>query len=421
MSSDEISQPDPHSNSPQLHQKSKKRKLVEDIEVSESHVLESNIPKETEAANFNRRVMKRLQKAYEKNPEVDLYRLFPVEYSGRLQKRIEDHEQKHNALAHSLTDSTPAQHVQHESREAIETDIRSNLDPCCPVEIVHPLSSSIRDLIDAHNTDDFSSGIAKLLAASEVIYLGPFPSLRTVFRCSPAAVVKAIWDIKDYTEHTMLQFLDKHAPEIPTAKPLGVLRIGKLSLIFSSCAPGQQLTNVWPQLQAQQKVSFMSQLSRIICDLRSVPCPPNQPLGGVAGEGCKDARRHVRQNKTPIYTVAEHDSFLFSHAHFGSEIYLNLLRSLAGDDPEPICLSHGDIRPDNIIVQQSEDGSYTISGLIDWEFGGFYPSHYECTKATNCLGTDETSDWYSYLPSCIAPRHQAQRWLLDYVLERLLE
>lgn len=219
----------------------------------------------------------------------------------------------------------------------------------------------------------------------------------------------------------MLQFLDEHAPEIPTAKPLGVIRIGKLSLIFSSYVTGQQLTKVWPQLQAQQKVSFMSQLGKIICDLRSVACPPNQPLGGVAGEGCKDARRHIRQNKTPIFTVAEHYSFLFSYAHFGSEIYLNLLRSLAGDDPEQVCLSHGDIRPDNIIVQQSEDGSYTISGLIDWEFGGFYPSHYECTKATNCLGTDETSDWYSYLPSCIAPSQQAQRWLLDYVLERLLE
>lgn len=150
MSSEETSQPDPNSTSPQLHQESKKRKLVEDIEGSESHDFKSNIPTETEAANFNRRVMKRLQKAYEKNPEVDLYRLFPVEYSGRLEQRIKDHEQKQNALAPSLIDSTPDQHVQHKSRGAIETDIRSKLDPCCPVEVVHPLSSSIRDIIDAH-------------------------------------------------------------------------------------------------------------------------------------------------------------------------------------------------------------------------------------------------------------------------------
>lgn len=120
MSSEETSQPDPNSTSPQLHQESKKRKLVEDIEGSESHDFKSNIPTETEAANFNRRVMKRLQKAYEKNPEVDLYRLFPVEYSGRLEQRIKDHEQKQNALAPSLIDSTPDQHVQHKSRGAIE-------------------------------------------------------------------------------------------------------------------------------------------------------------------------------------------------------------------------------------------------------------------------------------------------------------
>lgn len=288
------------------------------------------------------------------------------------------------------------------------------------VEVVHPLSPAIRELIlsqKSTSNKENLSGVAELLAASKVIHTGP----RTVFRCSPDTVAKVVWDAEDYTEYTMLQFLNEHAPNIPAAKPLGVARVGQVSLIFSSYIPGEQLTKVWPQLKTQQKVSLMVQLGKIISDLRSIPYPPHQPLGGVAGEGCKDLRRYIRRSKHPVYTVAEHDKFLLSNARFGSEIYLNILRSCAPDGPAQICLSHGDIRPDNIIVQQSGNGSYAISGLVDWEFSGFYPSHYECTKATNCLGTDETSDWYNYLPGCISPSQQGQRWLFDYVIGWLLE
>ena len=299
------------------------------------------------------------------------------------------------------------------------------LDPACPTEIMYPLSPSIKDVMRFSEQDieedRLSQHVSNLLSKSKVIHRGPIPTVRTIFRCSPTAVVKVVWNADDYTEYTTLQFLDKHVPEVHAPKPLGVLRVGQLSLIFASYIPGKTLEETWPQLMIDQKLSIMDQLERILLNLRSISRPSGLPLGGVNGEGCKDLRRNVRRSKDPIYSVEQFDDFLFSNIRVGSKIFVSFLRKFTREPSSQICLSHGDVRPDNIMVERDDNGIYVISGLVDWEFSGFYPSHYESTKATNCLSTDETSDWYSYLPSCLSPYTWPRRWLLDFVLGWLIE
>lgn len=319
----------------------------------------------------------------------------------------------------------PSRHAEFKETENRNNDIRSILDTTCPTEIVHPLSTSIKDVIGCSEQDleenELSQHVSNLLSKSEVIDRGPIPTTRTIFRCSPTAVVKVIWNADDYTEYTTLQFLDKYVPNVPAPKPLGVLRVGQLSLIFVSYIPGKTMKETWPQLTIDQKLSVMDQLGRIFLTLRSTNCPPNSPLGGLTGEGCKDLRRNVRRSKGPIYSVEQFDDFLFSCVRYGSNSYLKFLRKFTCETSSKVCLSHGDVQQDNIMVQRNDNGVYEISGLLDWEFSGFYPSHYESTKATNCLSTNETSDWYDYLPSCLSPYTWPRRWLLDYVLGRLIE
>ena len=225
----------------------------------------------------------------------------------------------------------------------------------------------------------------------------------------------------DYTEYTTLQFLDEYAPEIPSPKPLGVLRIGVLSLIFTSYIPGTTLETIWPQLTVDQKLSVKDQLETVLTDLRSIKWPPNAPLGGVQGEGCKDLRRNIRRSNSLIFSLEQFDDFQFSNLRYGSKFFVEFLRKFASGSSCRVCFSHGDVRPANIMVQKNVDGQFEISGLLDWEFSGFYPEHFESTKVTNCLGTDETSDWYNYLPSCLSPHTWPRRWLLDYVLGRHLD
>jgi hypothetical protein len=196
--------------------------------------------------------------------------------------------------------------------------------------------------------------------------------------------------------------------------------MSKFYLIFMTFISGLDLEEAWPQLEDHQKRDISGQLDVILSDLRSLPFPKNQSLGGVQGEGCKDARRNIRISSKPIMTPKDFEDFIFSNPNSGSPVYLKFLRSFyPSDQPVPDCVfTHGDIRPANIKVTQHEDGSWKVLGIMDWEYSGFYPAYWESLKATNNLSTIEGSDWYLYLPKCVSPLQCPTRWLLDRVWDQ---
>jgi hypothetical protein len=181
-----------------------------------------------------------------------------------------------------------------------------------------------------------------------------------------------------------------------------------------SFVPGVTLGKIWPRLQESQKRSVSKELDSIFSDLRQLKHPEKVALGGVAGEGCKDTRRHTKTSKIPLYTSSEFWDFQYSGARVGSKIYLEFLRQLTLPFQAQICVfTHGDVRTDNIIVQPDDTGGYRVSGIIDWEMSGFYPEDFECTKITNTLATDATTDWFLNLPLSISPSRFPLRWLSD--------
>ncbi|KMP10247.1 hypothetical protein CIRG_09928 [Coccidioides immitis RMSCC 2394] len=196
-----------------------------------------------------------------------------------------------------------------------------------------------------------------------------------VFRCDGDIVAKAIRNAVDYTEYTTLQYLEKHKPTIPAPRPLGLLRVNDVSLIFMSYIPERTLADVWPGLDVAQKRSVQEQLGQILTDLRSLPRLDGMPLGGVGGEGCKDIQ---------------------------------------------CVFTHGDLRPDNITIKAC-DKEIQVTGLLDWEYSGFYPEYYESIKCTNGLSLPEDDDWCLFMPKCISPERYAWWWLLDNVRGALVE
>lgn len=241
-----------------------------------------------------------------------------------------------------------------------------------------------------------------------------------VLRASESIAVKVVRDVDNITEYTSIQYLWDQKPSIPAPQPHGLVKISKFYLIFMTFISGLDLEEAWPQLEDYQKQDISAQLDVILSDLRSLPFPRNQPLGGVQGEGCKDARRNIRTSSKPIITPKDFDDFIFSHSSFGSSVYLRFLRShFLSDEPVPDCVfTHGDIRPANIKVTQNEDGSWKVVGILDWEYSGFYPAYWESLKITNNLSTIEGSDWYLYLPKCVSPLHNPTRWLLDRIWDQ---
>ncbi|KAJ5570941.1 hypothetical protein N7535_004601 [Penicillium sp. DV-2018c] len=363
------------------------------------------------AARFNARMVKKLQDAVAKDPEVNLVEQLPLQYSERiieLRGRIESSPKK-------------------AERDEADVDIRQTLCPSDPVEIVFPLSDAVVKLIEPESQTagnlqlGLSQKLFEVLQSSEVIWKAPFPRQKGVFKCSAEIVVKAIRNMEHYTEYTALQYLDRHKPNIPVPKPLGLVRMGVVSLLFMSHIGSVPLGEVWHTLDSFQKVSVSDQLNTMLADLRTLPFTAGSPLGGVAGEGCRDLRRHVRKSETPITSIEEFETFLYSSPHPGGKVFVEFLRQLSPpvtDHSGPrIVFTHGDIRPDNIMVELADNNKYTVSGILDWEYSGFYPDYYESVRCTNCITPYEEDDWFLYLPECVSPKIYAQWWLLDRVRE----
>ena len=179
-----------------------------------------------------------------------------------------------------------------------------------------------------------------------------------------------------------------------------------------SFIPGQTVRAIWATLTIEQKSSIKNQLEEALAILRGIKRPADGLLGALT-VCCKDTRRHVRVSEQPIHDAVESRDFLFSQPHLGTSAYNWLLQNLLVERSEAIVFSHGDLRPENIVVQYNESGNYVITGIIDWEKSGFYPDYFESLKATSNMCPSDADGWYLYLPSYATPKNSALPWFGD--------
>ena len=241
-----------------------------------------------------------------------------------------------------------------------------------------------------------------------------------VVKCNENIVAKVLTGNDDYTEYTSMQFLEKRAPQIPAPRPHGLVAFGPFRVIFMSCVPDMTLTQAWPNLSHENKLSIQRQLDDIFRSLRQIRQEEGtNMLGGTCGEGVKELTVDECALFKGITTTKEYSDLQFSARHHGSSTYVGLLRSFLEHDTSTLAhesvFTHGDVRTDNIMVKQDpgSSGQYIVTGIIDWEDSGFYPFYYECTALTRTMSLVNENDWYLYLPQSISPSNFPVRWLVD--------
>ncbi|KAJ5088846.1 hypothetical protein N7456_012462 [Penicillium angulare] len=193
------------------------------------------VPTPSKARRFNERTLKKLQAAFELDPEVDLVTKLPTDYSNRLDGWRSQKITVPETTARKRPD---------------EADIRLSLDASVPIETIYPLSQSVLDLVEnlsqssGSTSDTFSERLVEMIQASQILYTGPSARCKMAFKCNSSIVLKAVRNMTDFTEYTTLQYLRQHLPNIPIPEPLGLLRLDPVVLIFMSYQPGSTLTNV---------------------------------------------------------------------------------------------------------------------------------------------------------------------------------
>lgn len=236
-----------------------------------------------------------------------------------------------------------------------------------------------------------------------------------VIRITPTIVVKFAPSL-DISEIQTMDYIWSHRKNIPMPEPLGAISIGAYNYIFMSNLEGRTLGSLWSRIEPDLKNSIRLQLGEILQCLREMPLP-SMCFGGGHPPRCRDLRRQIRTSSDLISNEAEFNKFLASTDRKLNPTYLDLCTSGLGTSHKTV-MTHGDIRPDNILVQYVTPDTLKISGLLDWELSGAYPEYWEYVKSLAGVNCD-SSDWFSYLPTDVIGSH-SEEWRQDCLVSRLL-
>jgi hypothetical protein len=285
-------------------------------------------------------------------------------------------------------------------------------------EIMHALSDETRKFLSSYMEPKSGSeliGSPLISSLSRMILtcerLWEFPTRGVVLKCNAHLIAKIIRGNDDYSEYTSIQYLAEHAPEIPAPRPHGLVKFDSVRIMFMTYFPSMTLESAWPNLTHEDKMSIQKQLNDIFVKLRSLTSDGHF-LGGVNGEGVQDHHRENHMTRERISTVAQFEDFQFSMPPHNGSSWVKFLRSLLPPALPTTVFTHGDVRTANIMVDINETGKYVVTGIIDWETSGFYPDYFEATKILYLFTVHHESDWWQYLPPCIAPAKNPERWLV---------
>jgi aminoglycoside phosphotransferase len=267
-------------------------------------------------------------------------------------------------------------------------------------DIIEPLSSEVYILLGlapGSTPPNLAQLILERAAAGKKIWGW---TERAVIYIGEGLIVKIGGDL-DHDEAGAMRFLAERAPSLPAPRCMGLITIGKKSLLFMTKIPGDTLEHRWPTLNAESKVDIQRSLNEAVSILRNIEKPEGQPFGSSSGR-CRDLRTQNRYAESPVHDEAAFNEFLLTAAprsQIWSSYRTRIVSMLRTD--HRIVFTHGDFHPRNILVVDSPGGGICLSGIIDWETSGFYPEYWEHLKALNTRDPWDESDWWTHLPSSI--------------------
>lgn len=275
------------------------------------------------AADLNQMVLKKMKRKLLKYPEVDLTTLFPSQYSERLTRRRQL-DSRQTAVTETEY-AQPTTELDPKNATTIDNLSQSPND----FQVPFALALNVEQLLNCASNDPntMECRLQDLIRSGEILWRSEVSSDLVVVKCNNDIVLKVIPLTLDYTEATTMQFLQDRMPGIPAPRRLGVVSSRYRTYIFMTYISGTRLDSIWPQLDTTQKSGITRELEGILQNLRQ-HAPPGTPFGGVAGEGCKDTRRHTRTSKRRLSTIPEFINFLLSNPHFGGQVYTRLLRDI---------------------------------------------------------------------------------------------
>lgn len=166
---------------------------------------------------------------------------------------------------------------------------------------------------------------------------------------------------------------------------------------------GQTLDQAWPNMSEIQKSDIAQQLREILQAMRSINSTTGV-IGSCRGGLVRDCRRISDYTGGPFADEESFNKFILDLAAATPIVIRHgLARRLRSN--HQIVFTHGDLAQHNILVK---DGM--ITGVIDWEYAGWYPEYWEYVKFFERYSKNR--DWKDYAEYIFPQKYDDE--LLDY-------
>ncbi|KKY23587.1 putative phosphotransferase enzyme family protein [Phaeomoniella chlamydospora] len=200
-------------------------------------------------------------------------------------------------------------------------------------------------------------------------------------------IVKFAPAIQTSREIIAIKFVRQKCPNIPVPEVRGAWEVDeddgeKTGYFAMSVLPGSILRDLWHTMTDGEKKTVLDDFAEILGQLRCVQAPEGSMIGAVDGIGpAADLRAGGTELGGPFTSECDFNEWLVSLIHpesrqYFSDFFVETIRSsLAGLSAHRIRFSHGDLGMHNILVEGGR-----ITGIIDWEYAGWYPEYWEYVK-----------------------------------------
>ncbi|KAH6859110.1 phosphotransferase enzyme family protein [Alternaria rosae] len=171
--------------------------------------------------------------------------------------------------------------------------------------------------------------------------------------------------------------------------------------IFMEFIEGEDLRKSWGKYSAAEKQTISTDLKKHMTELRSLP--PANYIGSVDEGPVTDLMLEWSTSaRGPFKSLEEFNATIVETFIARSKTQAGpYIRGMVDTHTHGIVFTHGDLRPDNIIVK---DG--LVAAIIDWELSGWYPEYWEFAKAFYIEAFAD--DWGSHLLGVLTPYYCEQ-------------
>ncbi|KAL8728435.1 MAG: hypothetical protein Q9166_005397 [cf. Caloplaca sp. 2 TL-2023] len=227
-------------------------------------------------------------------------------------------------------------------------------------------------------------------------------------------------DVRDLSEAHAIRFIAQHT-SMPVPKIYSSFEHKGRVYIVMEFMKGRPLIYGWDSRSDESKAKILKQLKVMVDQMRSIPHPQHLGIANSCGGSLFDCRLPGPMRFGPFTATAD----FHRHIREGwDEVQCTRLPKESASEVKdlitkhegcwPIHFTHGDLNPRNIMVSGDQ-----VTGIIDWETAGWYPSYWEYTNTWHVhpweiFWQEEVDKFLEPMPNELAMEQLRRKYFDDF-------